>query len=91
MVKRLGEVVSLKYFFATSNCSYVGMKLFFPGKLYLAANISHIKGNTSLIWFLLENGHVMIVCDCLDVLHAALTYFNFISVEYPVKSVIFWK
>ena len=38
---------------------------------------------------LVENVHVAIVYDCLDVLHAALTHLNFISVEYLVKSVFF--
>ena len=35
----------------------------------------------------MDNGHVMIVYNCLDVLHAAITDFNFISVEYLVKGV----
>ena len=39
----------------------------------------------------MENLHVAIVYDCLDVLHAALTHFNVISVEYLVKSVVFWE
>ena len=34
---------------------------------------------------LVENIHVAIVYDCLDVLHVALTHLNFISVEYLVK------
>ena len=38
---------------------------------------------------LVENVHIMIVYNCLDVLHAAVTHFNFISVEYLVKGVIF--
>ena len=33
----------------------------------------------------------MIVYNCLDVLHAAMTHFNFISVEYLVKGVIFLR
>ena len=40
---------------------------------------------------LVENFHVVIVYDCLDVLHAALTNFNVISVEYLVKGVVFWE
>ena len=35
--------------------------------------------------------HIVIVYDCLDVLHSALTHFNFTSVEYLVKGVVFWK
>ena len=35
--------------------------------------------------------HVVIVYDCLDVLHSALTQFNFTSVEYLVKGVVFWE
>ena len=38
-----------------------------------------------------ENVHVVIVYDCLDVLHSALTHFNFTSVEYLVKGVVFWE
>ena len=37
---------------------------------------------------LVENVHVVIVYDCLDVLHAALTHCNVISVEYLVKGVV---
>ena len=37
----------------------------------------------------MENVHVVIVYDCLDVLHTAVTHFNFISVEYLIKDV-FW-
>ena len=40
---------------------------------------------------LVENVHVVIVYDCLDVLHAAVTHFNFISVEYLIKDVGFWE
>ena len=40
---------------------------------------------------LVENVHVMIVYDCLDVLHAAVTHFNFTSVEYYIKNVVFWE
>ena len=28
-------------------CSWVGLKLFFPGKMHLGTNISHLKDNTS--------------------------------------------
>ena len=38
-----------------------------------------------------KNVHVVIVYDCLDVLHAAVTHFNFISVEYLIKDVVFWE
>ena len=31
----------------------------------------------------------MIVRNCIDVFHAAVTHFNFISVEYLVKGVVF--
>ena len=79
------------------HCSWVGMNLFFPGRLYLATNISHLKDNTSyfcscthiLFRILVENVHVVIVYDSLDVLHAAVTNFNFISVEYLIKNVGF--
>ena len=36
----------------------------------------------------MENVHDVIVYDCDDVLHSALTRFNVISVEYLVKSVV---
>ena len=39
----------------------------------------------------MENVHVVMVYDCLDVLHAAVTYFDFISVEYLVRGVFFWE
>ena len=32
----------------------------------------------------------MIVYDCLDVLRAAVTHFNFISVEYLVNGMVVW-
>ena len=78
-------------------CSWVGLKLLFPGKLYLTTNISHLKDNTSIsaialifdFLVLVENVHVVIVYDCLDVLHATLTDFKVISVEYLVKGVVF--
>ena len=37
----------------------------------------------------MENVHDVIVYDCLDVLHSALTRFIVISVEHLVKSVVF--
>ena len=40
---------------------------------------------------LVENVHDVIVYDCVDVLHSALTRFNVISVEYLVKGVVFWE
>ena len=40
---------------------------------------------------LVENVHIVIVYDCLDVLHAAVTHFNFISVEYLIKDMVFWE
>ena len=75
------------------------MKLFFPGKLYLATNISHLKDSTSYFWvelifefiILAENVHIVIVYDCLDLLHAVVTHFNFIFVEYLIKDVLFWE
>ena len=39
---------------------------------------------------LVEKVHVMIFYDSLDVLHAAITRFNLISVKYLVKGVVFW-
>ena len=39
----------------------------------------------------MENVHVVIVYDSLDVLHAAVTNFNFISVEYLIKDVDVWE
>ena len=38
---------------------------------------------------LVENVHVVIVYNCLDLLQAAVTHFSFISVEYLVKGVVF--
>ena len=38
---------------------------------------------------MVENIHDVIVYDCVDVLHSALTRYNVISVEYLVKSVFF--
>ena len=75
------------------------MKLFVPGKLNLAKMISHLKDNTSyfcsglIFSFVIfeENVHVVIVRNCIDVFHAAVTHFNFISVEYLVKGVVFWE
>ena len=81
------------------HCSWVGMKLLFPGNLYLVTNISHIK-TVLLIYavapifdfvILVENVHVVIVYDCLHVLLAAVTHFNFISAEYLIKDVVFWE
>ena len=40
---------------------------------------------------LVENVHVVIVYDCLDVLHAAIALFNFVSVEYLIQGVVFWE
>ena len=37
----------------------------------------------------MENVHGVIVYDCVDVLHSALTRFIVISVEHLVKSVVF--
>ena len=75
------------------DCSCIALHLFFLDKLYLATNISQLKGNTSYFWncTLEEDVHVVIVFDFLDVLHSALTHFNFTSVEYLVKGVIFWE
>ena len=75
------------------DCSCIALHLFFLDKLYLATNISQLKGNTSYFWncTLEEDVHVVIVFDFLDVLHSALTHFNFTSVEYLVKGVVFWK
>ena len=39
----------------------------------------------------MENVHVVIAYDCLDVLHAVVTHFNFISVDYLVKGVVIWE
>ena len=105
MGKGFGVVVESTFLQLQSKfclCSWVGLKLFFPGKLYLATNISrsHLKDNTSYFCnctciyifdflILVENVHVVIVYDCLDVLHAALTHFNVISVEYLVRGVVF--
>ena len=77
------------------HCSWVGTSLFFPGKLYLATIISHLKDNSSYfcscthLWFRYFGGefHVVIVYDPFDVLHAAVTHF--ISVEYLIKEVSF--
>ena len=33
----------------------------------------------------------MVICDCLGVLDATMTHFNFISVEYFVKGVVFMR
>ena len=41
------------------------------------------------IAILVENVPVVIVCDSLDVFHAAVVQFNFISVEYLVEGVLF--
>ena len=73
------------------NCSCIGLPLFFLHKLYLATHISQLNGNTFYFWncTLEEDVHVVIVYDCLDVLHSALTQFNFTSVEYLVKGVVF--
>ena len=38
----------------------------------------------------MENVHVVIVYNWLDVLHASVTDFNFISVEYLVKGAVFF-
>ena len=52
------------------HCSWVGMKLLFPGKLYLATNISHLKDSTSYfcsctdLWFRYF-GRECSCCDCL--------------------------
>ena len=104
MGKGFGVVVESTFLQLQSKlclCSWVGLKLFFPGKLYLATNISrsHLKYNTSYLcsctylWFRYFVGevHVVIVYDCLDILHSALTHFNIISVECLVKSVFFGK
>ena len=40
---------------------------------------------------LVENVHVVIVYDCVDVLYAAVTHFNFMFVEYLVEGVVFWE
>ena len=40
---------------------------------------------------MVKNFHVAIVYDCLDVLHAAVTHFNYIFVEYLFKGVVSWK
>ena len=37
----------------------------------------------------MENIHAVIVYDCVDVLHSALTLFNVVAVEYLVKGVVF--
>ena len=66
-------------------------------QLYLAINISHLKDNTSysavaaifIFLVLMENVHAMILYDWLDVLHAAVTHFSFISVEHTAKGVDF--
>ena len=39
----------------------------------------------------MENVHEVIVDDCVDVLHSALTRFNVISVACLVKGVVFWE
>ena len=36
----------------------------------------------------MENDHVVIVFHCLDVFHAPVTHFDFISVEYLVKGIL---
>ena len=36
----------------------------------------------------MENDHVVIVFHCLDGFHAAVTHFDFISVEYLVKGIL---
>ena len=41
--------------------------------------------------FLVINVPVTIAYDCFDILDAAITQFNFIYVDYLVKSVIFWE
>ena len=46
-----------------------------------------LQSHSSLIIISVEN----VVYDCLDVLHAAVSHFNFISVEDFVKGVIFWE
>ena len=81
------------------HCCRVALKLFFFGKLYLVTNISHLKDNAFYFYvvlifdfvILVENVHVVIVYDCLDVLHAAIALFNFISVEYLTQGVVFWE
>ena len=80
--------------------SWVGLKSFFPGKLYLATNISHRKANSlyfwccTHFWFCFFGGECS-CCDCLwlpwnKVKYAAVTQFNFISVEYLVEGVFFF-
>ena len=77
--------------------SEVRLKLSFPSQLYLAINISHLKDNTSysavaaifIFLVLMENVHAMILYDWLDVLHAAITHFNFISIEHIANGVDF--
>ena len=63
----------------------------------MAINISHLKDNTSysavaaifIFLVLMENVHAMILYDWLDVLHAAITHFNFISIEHITNGVDF--
>ena len=81
------------------HCSWVGMNFFFTGRLYLAANVSHLKDSTSyfcscthlLFRYFGGECYVVIIYDSLDVLHAAVTNFNFVSVEYLIKNVGFWE
>ena len=37
----------------------------------------------------MDNVQVVILYDCLDVLHATVTHSNFISVEHLIKDVVF--
>ena len=88
----------IEWFFCNSKVNFfseVRLKLSFPSQLYLAINISHLKDNTSysavaaifIFLVLMENVHAMILYDWLDVLHAAITHFNFISIKHIANGV----
>ena len=87
----LAESTFLQFQSKLCLCSWVGLKLFFPGKLYLATNISHLVLLISAVSFIFEFVILVTAYDCLDVLHAALIHFNIIFVEYLVEGVIFWE
>ena len=72
------------------------MKFFFHGKLYLVTNISPTLRTILYIFvvalifesvILAKHVYVVIVWNCFVALHAAVTPFNFIFVEYLLKGV----
>ena len=81
------------------HCTWMEMKLFVTRKLWLATKNSHLKDSTAYFFsctlfdfvIVVKYFHVAIAYDCLDILHAAVTHFNYIFVEYLFKDVVSWK